>query len=181
MHNAPEVQDFDMPFYDWQGNLGILESAYKAREFVLIIGPAGSGKTQLVRKFNSVMKRKLREINFSLRTRESHLVGAKGIHEGNTYFTEGILPQSMREGSTLYCDELSAGEADVLLRLDEALDDRRQLVLKENGGETIKAHPDWWVVATINPVTYAGVKELPAQIVSRFPIRLYLKYPPPDI
>jgi nitric oxide reductase NorQ protein len=87
----------------------------------------------------------------------------------------------MREGSTLYCDELSAAEADVLLRLDEALDDRRQLVLKENVGEVIKAHPDWWVVATINPVTYAGVKELPAQMISRFPVRLYLKYPPPQV
>jgi len=171
----------DIPYYDWQDNLPVLEHAYKAREFVLVIGPAGSGKTQLVRRFNAMLKRKVREINFSLRTRESHLVGTKGIHEGNTYFIEGILPQSMREGSTLYCDELSAAEPDVLIRLDEALDDRRQLGLKENDGEVVNAHPDWWVVATINPVTYAGVKELPAQIISRFPVRIYLKYPPPDV
>ncbi len=42
----------------------------------------------------------------------------------------------------LYLDEINSAEADVLLRLDEALDDRRQIVLKESGGESIKATKD---------------------------------------
>ena len=50
-------------------------------------------------------------------------------------------------------------EADVLLRLDEALDDRRQLVLKEAEGQTINADPNWSVVATINPLSHVGTKE----------------------
>ena len=65
--------------------------------------------------------------------------------------------------------------------LDEALDDRRQIVLKESGGELIKATKGWFVVATINPLSHVGTKELPPQLLSRFPIRLRLDYPPEDI
>ena len=72
-------------------------------------------------------------------------------------------------------------EADVLLRLDEALDDRRQIILKEADGQIINAHHDWSVIATINPLSHVGTKELPPQILSRFPIRLRLEYPPEEI
>ena len=87
----------------------------------------------------------------------------------------------MKEGNILYLDEINSAEADVLLRLDEALDDRRQIVLKESSGEIIKAKDSWFVIATINPLTHVGTKELPPQILSRFPIRIRLDYPPEDI
>jgi nitric oxide reductase NorQ protein len=81
----------------------------------------------------------------------------------------------------LYLDEINSAEADVLLRLDEALDDRRQIVLKESGGELVNAAKGWFVAATINPLSHVGTKELPPQLLSRFPIRLRLDYPPEDI
>jgi nitric oxide reductase NorQ protein len=31
------------------------------------------------------------------------------------------------------------------------LDDRRQIVLKEAGGDVVRAKEDWFVIATINP------------------------------
>ena len=96
-------------------------------------------------------------------------------------FNEGILIKSMREGSILYLDEINSAEADVLLRLDEALDDRRQIALKESTGEVVKAKEDWFVIATINPLTHSGTKELPPQILSRFPVRISLEYPPEDV
>ena len=89
--------------------------------------------------------------------------------------------KSMRHGGLLYLDELNPAEADVLLRLDEALDDRRQIILKEADGQIINAHHDWSVIATINPLSHVGTKELPPQILSRFPIRLRLEYPPEEI
>jgi nitric oxide reductase NorQ protein len=67
------------------------------------------------------------------------------------------------------------------LRLDEALDDRRQIVLKEAEGQVVHADRDWFVIATINPLTHAGTKELPQQLTSRFPVRIKLDYPPEDI
>jgi len=176
------VEGSEQPTYlDWNNSIDIIEKAFEKGLFVLIIGPKGTGKTSLVREYAIQKSKELVSINFSLRTRESHLVGTKNLVDGNTGFDEGILVKSMKEGNILYLDEINAAEADVLLRLDEALDDRRQIVLKESDGRVIKAKDSWFVIATINPLTHVGTKELPPQILSRFPIRIRLDYPPEDI
>jgi len=171
----------EVQYLDWNKSTQILNKAFEAGLFVLIIGPKGTGKTSLVRDFAKSNNVNLQSMNFSLRTRESHLVGSKTLTDGTVTFDEGVLIKSMREGNMLYLDEINAAEADVLLRLDEALDDRRQIVLKESTGELIKAKENWFVIATINPLTHSGTKELPPQILSRFPVRIRLEYPPEDI
>jgi nitric oxide reductase NorQ protein len=171
----------EIQYLDWNNSIEILNKAYESGLFVLVIGPKGTGKTSLVRDFAKSKNADLESINFSLRTRESHLVGSKTLTEGTVGFDEGLLIKSMKEGSILYLDEINAAEADVLLRLDEALDDRRQVVLKESSGEMIKAKEGWFVIATINPLTHVGTKELPPQLLSRFPIRIRLEYPPEEI
>lgn len=168
-------------YLDWNGAAELLGRAHGSGLFALVIGPKGTGKTTLVREFARAKGARLDSINFSLRTRESHLVGSKTLSGGSVAFDEGILVRSMREGAILYLDEINAAEADVLLRLDEALDDRRQLVLKESDGSTVEAAPGWFVVATINPLTHVGTKELPPQLLSRFPVRIRLEYPPPEV
>jgi len=176
------VEGSEQPTYlDWNNSLDIIDKAFEKGVFVLIIGPKGTGKTSLVREYATQKSKELESVNFSLRTRESHLVGTKNLVDGNIGFDEGILVKSMKEGNILYLDEINAAEADVLLRLDEALDDRRQIVLKESDGRTIKAKNSWFVIATINPLTHVGTKELPPQLLSRFPVRIRLDYPPEDI
>jgi nitric oxide reductase NorQ protein len=168
-------------YIDWNNSFDVLERAYSSNLFVLVIGPKGTGKTTLVREFAARKGIKLESINFSLRTRESHLVGSKTLDSGAVGFEQGILVRSMKEGSMLYLDEVNAAEADVLLRLDEALDDRRQLVLKEASGQLVEAAKGWFVIATINPLSHVGTKELPPQLLSRFPVRIRLDYPPEEI
>jgi len=168
-------------YLDWNNSIDDIDKAFEKGLFVMIIGPKGTGKTSLVREYAIQKSKELESINFSLRTRESHLVGTKTLIDGNIGFDEGILVKSMKEGNILYLDEINAAEADVLLRLDEALDDRRQVVLKESSGEIIKAKDSWFVIATINPLTHVGTKELPPQLLSRFPVRIRLDYPPEDV
>lgn len=168
-------------YLDWNNALPVLRKAYDLGLFTMIIGPKGTGKTTLVRTFGEEINRKLYPVNFSLRTRESHLIGTKSLEKGEVGFVDGILVESMKLGGLLYLDELNAAEADVLLRLDEALDDRRQVVLKESEGQTIIASQGWTVIATINPLSHVGTKELPPQLLSRFPVRLRLEYPPEEI
>ena len=176
------VEGNEQPTYlDWNNSIDVIDKAFEKGLFVLIIGPKGTGKTSLVREYAIQKSKELESINFSLRTRESHLVGTKSLVDGNIGFDEGILVKSMKEGNILYLDEINAAEADVLLRLDEALDDRRQVILKESDGQIIKAKDSWFVVATINPLTHVGTKELPPQILSRFPVRIRLDYPPEDV
>jgi len=168
-------------YLDWNNSIDVIDKAFEKGLFVLIIGPKGTGKTSLVREYAIRKSKELQSINFSLRTRESHLVGTKNLVDGNTGFDEGILVKSMKEGNILYLDEINAAEADVLLRLDEALDDRRQIILKESDGQVVKAKDSWFVIATINPLTHVGTKELPPQLLSRFPVRIRLDYPPEDV
>ena len=176
------VEGKGQPTYlDWNNSIDVIDKAFEKGLFVLIIGPKGTGKTSLVREYAIQKSKELESINFSLRTRESHLVGTKSLVDGNIGFDEGILVKSMKEGNILYLDEINAAEADVLLRLDEALDDRRQVILKESDGQIIKAKDSWFVIATINPLTHVGTKELPPQILSRFPVRIRLDYPPEDV
>jgi len=175
-----ELEENFPEYLDWSNSFEILEKAHEQGIFVLVIGPKGTGKTTLVREFAKKQSMKLKSINFSLRTRESHLVGSKSLSEGNVQFDEGILIKSMKEGNMLYLDEINAAEADVLLRLDEALDDRRQVILKESDGKMITAKKSWFVIATINPLNHVGTKELPPQLLSRFPIRLRMDYPPEE-
>jgi len=180
-NEQPGEQSHESIYLDWNNAFEIIDSAFEKGLFVIIIGPKGTGKTTLVREYAIRKSKNLQSINFSLRTRESHLVGSKSLTDGNIGFDEGILVKSMKEGIILYLDEINAAEADVLLRLDEALDDRRQLILKESSGEVIKAKDSWFVISTINPLTHVGTKELPPQILSRFPVRVRLDYPPEDI
>jgi len=168
-------------YLDWNNSIDDIDKAFEKGLFVMIIGPKGTGNTSLVREYAIQKSKELESINFSLRTRESHLVGTKTLIDGNIGFDEGILVKSMKEGNILYLDEINAAEADVLLRLDEALDDRRQIVLKESDGRIIKAKNSWFVIATINPLTHVGTKELPPQLLSRFPVRIRLDYPPEDV
>jgi nitric oxide reductase NorQ protein len=177
----PIVCDMAEIYLDWNDSLDVLTRAYSAGLFTIIIGPKGTGKTSLVRQFASTMNKELQSVNFSLRTRESHLIGSKTLDKGEINFVEGILVKSMKDGGLLYLDELNAAEADVLLRLDEALDDRRQVVLKEADGQVITAKEDWSVIATINPLSHVGTKELPPQLLSRFPVRIRLEYPPENV
>jgi len=179
----PQEQDGEQIAYkDWNNLIPILKQAYDRKLFVLILGPKGTGKTTLVRRFAQELGKKLFSINFSLRTKESHLIGSTVLKNGSTEFAMGLIPQSMREGGILYLDEVNTAEADVLVRLDEVLDDRREIVLKESGEPMpVKAHSDWFVIATVNPLSHAGTKELPPQLLSRFPVRIVLDYPPESI
>ncbi|XP_022152480.1 midasin isoform X2 [Momordica charantia] len=90
-----------------------------------------------------------------------------------TIFTwqDGPLVQAMRDGDMFLIDEISLADDSVLERLNSVLEPERTLALAEKGGqflETVTAHPEFFLFATMNPGGDYGKKELSPALRNRF-------------
>ncbi|CAN0878069.1 MDN1 [Linum grandiflorum] len=84
---------------------------------------------------------------------------------------DGPLVQAMKAGDLFLIDEISLADDSVLERLNSVLEPERQLSLAEKGGpemEKITAHPNFFVLATMNPGGDYGKKELSPALRNRF-------------
>ena len=84
---------------------------------------------------------------------------------------DGPLVRTMKRGQCFLVDEISLAEDAVLERLNSVLEPSRLLVLAEKGGreiEEITAHPDFRIIATMNPGGDFGKKELSPALRNRF-------------
>ncbi|WP_253860199.1 AAA family ATPase [Actinoalloteichus caeruleus] len=71
--------------------------------------------------------------------------------EGLYTFVHGPLIRAMREGRTLFIDDATLIPPPVLAVVYPAMDDRREIIVKANSGEVVKAAPGFYVVAGHNP------------------------------
>ena len=81
---------------------------------------------------------------------------------------DGPLVTAMRNGDLLLIDEISLADDSVLERLNSVLEPSRTLTIAEKGGEVIIAHPQFRVLATMNPGGDFGKKELSPALRNRF-------------
>ncbi|GJJ10497.1 hypothetical protein Clacol_004723 [Clathrus columnatus] len=86
---------------------------------------------------------------------------------------DGPLVHTMREGHVFLLDEISLADDSVLERLNSVLESSRSVVLAEKGGDdienaTVIAHPEFKLVATMNPGGDYGKKELSPALRNRF-------------
>jgi MoxR-like ATPase len=80
----------------------------------------------------------------------------------------------MRNGGVFVVDEINMAPADINSMFHSVTDDERRLVLTQKDGEVIIAHPNFWLVATMNP-DYEGTKPLNLALKDRFRV-IYLGY-----
>ncbi|XP_062201313.1 midasin-like isoform X2 [Phragmites australis] len=84
---------------------------------------------------------------------------------------DGPLVQAMKNGDLFLIDEVSLADDSVLERLNSVLEPERILSLAEKGGsvlEKIVAHPNFFILATMNPGGDYGKKELSPALRNRF-------------
>lgn len=163
---------------DWQHVLRDVDIAYNQHVPIALVGVAGTGKTEAVYAYGAKKNLPVYRVNFSRGVTEAKLIGSIQEHKGTTFFNMGEVVQAYKNGGILLLDEINLGPPDVTDRLNDILEPNQDMIqLPEAGGLVVKRHPDFFPVATYNPLGTAGRKELDAPLKSRFTVYKELKYP----
>jgi hypothetical protein len=129
----------------------------------LMYGPPGTGKTSVVEAaFPDVVT-----VPGDGDTTVADFVGEyTQTPEGRYLFVHGPLITAMREGRALFIDDATLIPPTVLAVVYPAMDGRRQIIIKANGGEVVDAVEGFYVVAGHNPGVHGAV--LTDALSSRF-------------
>lgn len=155
VQSHPETTSAAIPneeAYRFQPFLADVIDSIHAGENILLTGGTGVGKTTHILQMAARIKQPVLRINFNGETRMSDLIGKVSVINGETHWTDGVLPKAMRNGYWLLLDELDFADPAVLSLLHPVLEEDSQLVLKENGGEIIRPHANFRVFATANSI-----------------------------
>ena len=134
---------------------------------VLLYGPPGTGKTSVAEAaFPDLIT-----VAGDGDTTVADLVGEyTQTPDGRYVFVHGPLVRAMREGRALLVDDATLIPPSVLAVLYPAMDGRREIVVKANGGEIITAEPGFYVLAGHNPGVHGAV--LTDALSSRFALQV---------
>ncbi|QHS22483.1 MoxR family ATPase [Virgibacillus sp. MSP4-1] len=139
---------------------------------ILLKGPTGTGKTKLAESLSSLYHKPMHSINCSVDLDAESLLGFKTINEKNgesiIEFVEGPVIQAMKNGHTLYIDEINMARPETLPILNGVLD-YRKTITNPFTNEVITAHKDFRVIAAINE-GYVGTTPLNEALKNRFVI-----------
>ncbi|MEV6712699.1 AAA family ATPase [Lentzea sp. NPDC051208] len=133
----------------------------------LLYGPPGTGKTSVVEAaFPDCIT-----VQGDGDTVVADFVGDyTKTPDGEFVFVHGPLVRAMRDGVPLFIDDATLIPPTVLAVVYPAMDGRRQIVIKANGGEIIDAAPGFYVVAGHNPGVHGAV--LTDALASRFSVQV---------
>lgn len=156
--------------------------AHEIGKNVLIEGEVGVGKTRLAKAVAEYFDSNFYRVDCSEELLPHNLVGyfdpplviAKGYEEDS--YKYGPLALAMLKGGCLFINEINrmpeSTQNSLLTSLDEG-------ILKIPKLKTIKAHDDFFVIATQNPSAHVGVTVLGEALKDRF-IWINLNYQTPE-
>lgn len=153
---AGDVQDF-----------ALLDYALKHGDNVLLYGPTQSGKTSLPLAYAEARGMRAVTISGDAAMDPSELFGHRTLRDGADGYEENHVTEVIRNGGVLVIDEINMFSPKILSPLFSLLDHRREIRIREKGGEVVKAHEDLVVVATMNP-RYAGTMAASEALLDRF-------------
>jgi cobaltochelatase CobS len=119
-----------------------------AGDGLLLTGPTGAGKTSLVLQVAARLNWPVQEVTCHGRLELSDLIG-QFVLKAETRFVHGPLAVAAREGHLLVLNELDVMDAAELAGLNDIVEGA-PLVIAANGGEVIRPHPKFRLIATGN-------------------------------
>jgi len=172
--SVDELFEVDVKFFE------DLALGLARKENVIIVGPTGSGKTTGVEMLAALVNQPLTVINMRNDIKSSSFIGQVHViidpitGDKRTGLVPGMLTRSMEQGIWFLVDEFDYAPSGILYALQRAMS-HRQLILDEDGGRVINAHPDWRLLATCNTIgrgddtgLYPGSQVLSEATLDRF-------------
>ena len=167
-------------FYKAVGSeIEIFNQINQLRLPLLLKGPTGSGKSRFIEYMANEVNKTLVTVSCHEETSATDLIGRFIIKGAETIWIDGPLSIAVKNGYILYLDEVAEARPDVIVAIHSLTDHRRELFI-DKLVETIKAHPDFLLVASFNPGYQKGFKELKPSTRQRF-VALSFDYPNPKI
>ena len=139
-----------------------------------LTGPTGSGKTSLISQVASRLNWPVQQVTCHGRLELNDLIGQFMLVSGSMSFVHGPLAQAVRDGHLLILNEIDLMDPSELAGLNDIIEGQ-PLVIPQNGGEVIKPHPKFRLIATGNSSgqgdqsgLYQGVMQQNLAFLDRF-------------
>jgi len=150
-----------------------------------LTGPTGSGKTSLACQVASRINWPVHQVTCHGRLELNDLIGQFMLVNGSMTFVHGPLAQAVRDGHLLILNEIDLMDPSELAGLNDIIEGQ-PLVIPQNGGEIIKPHPKFRLIATGNSAgqgdqsgLYQGVMQQNLAFLDRFRL-MVVDYPDAD-
>lgn len=139
-----------------------------------LTGPTGSGKTSLICQVASRLNWPVNQVTCHGRLELNDLIGQFMLVNGSMSFVHGPLAQAVRDGHLLILNEIDLMDPSELAGLNDIIEGQ-PLVIPQNGGEVIKPHPKFRLIATGNSAgqgdqsgLYQGIMQQNLAFLDRF-------------
>jgi len=154
----------------------VFDHARETGRNTLIYGPTGPGKTSSVEAWAAARDLRLATISGNASMEPSQMTG-KFVSDGKGAFIwiDGPVTDVVRNGGVLLLDEVNFINPKIYTNLYSLTDGRRCIILLDHHGETIEAHKDLTIFATMNP-NYVGTTPLNFAFRNRFDIQIPWDY-----
>lgn len=144
---------------------------------VMLIGPAGSGKTYLAEQVSKALSLKFAALSFSPGMSEAKLLGriVPNIAAGTESYVESQAVAAYRSGGVVLLDELDNGDPSIVTVLNSFLANGWMYL---PSGERVERHPDTVVIGSMNTLgtgadkVYVGRNALDGATLDRFVIEM---------
>ena len=151
-----------------------------------VTGPTGSGKTSLILQVAARLNWPVHAVTCHGRLELHDLIGQFTLVEGAMQFVHGPLAQALRDGHLLILNEIDLMDPSELAGLNDGVEGQA-LIIPQNGGEVIRPHPKFRLVATGNSAgagdpsgLYQGILRQNLSFLDRFRL-IEIGYPEPEL
>ena len=146
------------------------------RRNIMIVGPAGCGKTYIAERIADALGLPFSSISCTAGMSESQLLGwLLPTGEGGKFeYQAAPFVDKYENGGVFLLDELDSGDSNTLMILNQALSSNKFFVPQRLGNQTVHRHPDFVCIAACNTfgqgadMVYVGRNQLDGATLDRF-------------